>query len=71
MLHATLMLAAESGPSKVPFYILGGGLAAWAVVLGLVGLSRPAFPEGGAERAVIGVTVVLMLGAMVMAVVTA
>ena len=40
-------------------------------MLGLVGLSRPAFPEGGAERGVIGVTVVLMLGAMVTAVATA
>lgn len=72
MLHATLVLAAEAAePSKVPFYIFGCALAAWAVVLGLVGLSRPAFPEGGAERPVIGVTSVLMLGAMVTAVVTA
>jgi len=72
MLHATLVLAAEAAePSKVPFYILGGALAAWAVVLGLVGLSRPAFPEGGAERAVIGLTFLLMLGAMATAVITA
>jgi hypothetical protein len=40
-------------------------------VLGLVGLSRPSFPEGTAERAVIGVTTVLMLGAMATAVITA
>jgi hypothetical protein len=71
MLHATLVLAAEAEPSKVPFYILGGALAAWAVVLGLVGLSRPAFPEGGAERVVIGITFVLMLGAMATAVISA
>ena len=72
MLHATLVLAAEAAePSKVPFYILGGALAAWAVVLGLVGLSRPAFPEGGAERVVIGVTFLLMVGAMATAVITA
>jgi hypothetical protein len=72
MLHATLVLAAEAvEPSKLPFYILGGALAAWAVVLGLVGLSRPSFPQGGAERAVLGVTGVLVLGAMVTAVVTA
>ncbi len=72
MLHATLVLAAEAAePSKVPFYILGGALAAWAVLLGLIGLARPAFPEGNAERAVIGTTFVLMLGAMVTAVITA
>ena len=72
MLHATLVLAAGAAePSKVPFYILGGALAAWAVVLGLVGLSRPSFPEGTAERAVIGMTAVLMLGAMATAVITA
>jgi hypothetical protein len=72
MLHATLVLAADAAePSKVPFYILGGALAAWAVVLGFVGLSRPSFPEGGAERAVIGFTFVLMLGAMATAVITA
>ncbi len=72
MLHATLVLAAgEAEPSKVPFYILGGALAAWAIVLGLVGLSRPSFPEGAAERAVMGLTAVLVLGAMVTAVVTA
>lgn len=72
MLHATLVLAAEAAEkSKVPFYICGGLLAAWAVVLGFVGLSRPAFPEGGAERGVIGITFVLMLAAMATAVITA
>ena len=72
MLHATLVLAAEAvEKSKVPFYILGGALAAWAVVLGVVGLSRPAFPTGRAERGVIGFTLLLVVGAMAAAVITA
>ncbi len=72
MLHATLVLAAEAvEKSKIPFYIFGGALAAWAVVLGVLGLSRPAFPAGTAERGVIGLTLVLVLGAMATAVITA
>ena len=72
MLHATLVLAAEAvEKSKLPFYILGGALAAWAVVLGLVGLARPSFPAGTAERGVMGLTVVLVLAAMATAVITA
>ena len=41
MLRA-LIAAAE--PSKVPFYFGGGVLAAWAVVLAMLGLTRPSFP---------------------------
>ena len=52
MLHAPLVLAAEAAePSKVPFYILGGALAAWAVVLGLVGLCAPGLPARADARA--------------------
>ena len=37
MVHALLVLAAEEAePSKTAFYICGGLLAAWAVVLGFV-----------------------------------
>ncbi len=55
--------------SKVPFYIAGGGLAVWAVVLAGLGLSRPVFPgNGGGARAVMGITFVLMVLAMAMAV---
>ena len=66
----TLILASAE-PSKVPFYIAGGLLVAWALGLSVVGLTRPAFPgnERGA-RGVIVVSVVLMLFAMAMAVVT-
>jgi hypothetical protein len=72
MLHATVVLAAQAvEKSKVPFYICGGALAVWAVVLGLAGLARPAFPAGTAERAVMGLTVLLVVAAMVTAVATA
>lgn len=49
-----LLLFAET--SKVPFYILGGLLAVWAVVLGVVGLNRDGFP--GSERGARGVMTV-------------
>jgi hypothetical protein len=66
----TLLLAAGE-PSKVPFYIAGGLLVVWAVALAGVGLTRPAFPynQRGA-RGVMAVSVVLMLLAMAMAVIT-
>jgi hypothetical protein len=56
-----LLLAADE-PSKVPFYIAGAVLACWAVVLAGIGLTRPSFPynDRGA-RAVMGVSLVLML----------
>ena len=65
------LLLAAGEPSKVPFYIAGGLLVVWAVALTGIGLTRPAFPgsERGA-RGVMLVSVVLMLLAMAMAVIT-
>jgi len=55
----------------VPFFIAGGVLAVWAVVLAFVGLSRPAFPFSGVgQRAVIGVSLGLAVVAIAMAIVT-
>ena len=72
MVHALLVLAAEGGPSKVPFYVAGGALALWAVLLAALGLSRPHFPTaGGAARGVMGLSAVLVVAAMVAAVATA
>jgi hypothetical protein len=58
--------------SKVPFYIAGGALVVWAVVLSLaLGMRKPDFPGSAlGERAVIAVTAVLVLAAASMAVVT-
>ena len=62
MLHAFL---AASEPSKVPWYVGGGVLALWAVVLGFLGLRNPTFPGGvGGERGVIGISFVLAVVAM-------
>jgi plastocyanin len=64
------VLGAEK--SKVPFYIAGGLLVAWALIVSLVlGMRRPDFPgDGSGERVVIGITVVLVLAAVSMAVAT-
>ena len=58
--------------SKVPFYIAGGALVVWAVVLSLaLGMRRPEFPGSATgERVVIAITTVLVLAAASMAVVT-
>jgi hypothetical protein len=72
MVHALLVLAAEEAePSKTGFYIAGGALAAWAVVLGLIGLRSPDFPgsERG-SRGVMAISAVLVVAAMAAAVLT-
>jgi hypothetical protein len=57
--------------SKVPFYIAGGALACWAVLLAAMGLRQPEFPKNlGGERAVIGISLVLAVVAIAMAVKT-
>ena len=68
----SLLLLAASATSKVPFYIAGGALAAWAVILAALGLNRPDFPGNlRGQRAVIGITFTLMVLAIAMAIVTA
>jgi len=53
MVHALLVLAAEEAePSKTAFYLCGGLLAAWAVVLGVIGLRSPDFPGSRSESVV-------------------
>ena len=65
-------VVAAASSSHVPFFIAGGVFALWAVVVSWLGLTRPAFPFGGAgERAVMGVSVILAAFAVAMAIVTA
>jgi len=65
------VLAAEK--SKIPFYVAGGILVVWAMVLSLgIGLRRPDFPASLAgQRAVMAISAVLVLGAVSTAVLTA
>ena len=69
-LHLAPMLAAEK--SRVPFYVAGGALVAWALIVSLgIGLRRAKFPgDGAGERTVIAITVVLVLAATSTAVIT-
>jgi hypothetical protein len=57
--------------SKVPFYILGGVLVVWAVALAGIGLQRPDFPyDIRGQRAVVGLTVALVVCAVGAAILT-
>jgi hypothetical protein len=76
MLHAltALVLAAEeeAEPSKTAFYIFGGLLAVWAVVLAAIGMTQATFPAtAGAKRGVMAISGVLMAAAMATAIITA
>ncbi len=71
---AAALAAAEEAaePSKTAFYVCGGLLALFAVLLALYGISRGSFPDNRTgERAVIGLAVALVAAAMIAAVVTA
>jgi len=64
--------AIEDEPSKLPFYVLGAAAAAWAIVLFAVGMRSESFPGSrGAQRGVIAISVLLVVGAMASSVLTA
>jgi plastocyanin len=58
--------------SKTPYYIAGGVLVAWALVLSLgIGMRRPKFPDNlPTERLVIAISIVLVLVTVSAAVLT-
>jgi plastocyanin len=68
--HLTPILGAEK--SKVPFYVAGGVLVAWALIASLaLGLRKPDFPRNPAgQRAVAAISAVLVLAAVSTAVIT-
>ncbi len=70
IVHLTPILGAEK--SRTPFYIAGGVLVAWALIVSLgVGLRDASFPRtAGVERAVMAVTAVLVVATVSMALVT-
>lgn len=74
-MHAFLVFAIESTAehgSKTEFYVAGLVLAAWAVLVGAIGVVRPAFAQHDATgRVVVGGTVVLAAATLAAAVLTA
>jgi hypothetical protein len=76
VLHALITFAQEvvheEETSKTAFYVAGGILAAWAVLLSLFGISRGGdFPgSDGAHKGIVLITAVLVLGATATAVAT-
>jgi uncharacterized cupredoxin-like copper-binding protein len=70
IVHFAPVLAAEK--SKLPFYIAGGLLVAWALIVSAgIGMRNPSFPStAAAQRTVMAISAVLVLAAVSMAVVT-
>jgi hypothetical protein len=75
-IHAAAVLAGApvlaAAKNKTPFYVVGGLLVCWALVVSLgLGLRKPDFPGNAAgARAVMGITAVLVAATMAMAVAT-
>jgi plastocyanin len=69
-LHLAPVLAAEK--SKVPFYVAGGALVLWALLVSLgLGMRKPDFPSNlPGQRTVSAITAVLVLAAVSTAVIT-
>jgi uncharacterized cupredoxin-like copper-binding protein len=70
IVHFAPVLAAEK--SKLPFYIAGGLLVTWALIVSVgIGMRNPSFPSTvAAQRTVMAISAVLVLAAVSMAVVT-
>jgi hypothetical protein len=76
MLHAIITFATEEAgeeSSKTLFYICGGALAAWALIVSAIGIrAHETFPPSeGAKRGVIAISLTLTVLAMASAVITA
>ncbi len=74
-MHAAVLQLAPvlaAAKSKVPYYIAGGLLVSWALLLSLgLGLRKPEFPGSATgQRAVIAITALLVVATVSMAVVT-
>ena len=65
----TILAAAAAGAehadkNETPFYLVGGALAVFAIVVGVVGIKRPDLPEGP-NRAFMAIGAVLVVATMV------
>lgn len=54
-----------AAPSKVPFYVAGGLLAGWAVLLAASGITHPDFPGSPARARLVMLTSALLVGTTV------
>jgi len=70
LVHLAPVLGAEK--AKTPFYIAGGLLVAWALIVSLgLGMRNPSFPGSlGGQRIVAAITAVLVVAAAATAVIT-
>ena len=67
-----LIAFAAEETSKLPFYIAGGVLVAWALLVSLFAIRRETFPSSeGQSRGVMAISVLLIAAAMATAVITA
>ncbi len=65
------VIAAASDPSRTAFYIMGSALAVYAVILGVVGITQPAFPYGSrGARLVMGLSTLMMAATIAAAILT-
>ncbi len=70
MLSSLIIASGES--SKTAFYVAGGVLAGFAVLLSVIGMTQPDFPKGdGAYKGIIGLAAVLVIGACAATIITA
>ena len=65
----TILLAAAetAGHEKhdpIAFYLVGGALAVFAIVVGIVGIRQPNLAEGP-NKAIMGIGTVLVIGTMI------
>ena len=58
-------VAEEHHKSELPFFVVGGCLALFAIVISVIGFKRPDFPgNAGAARGVMALSVTLVLATM-------
>jgi hypothetical protein len=65
LLTTVLAATTEAGKSETPFFILGSLLVIFALLISIVGFTRPAFPDGQtATRGIIGAGAALVIVVM-------
>jgi DMSO reductase anchor subunit len=65
VIAAAAEAAAEHEKSEAPFFIAGGVLAGFAVLISVIGFTRPDFPDSsGAARGVMGLGTVMVIATM-------